>query len=400
MSKKLEHEVWEVERCAGCGACVAACSKRILSFAPSADRPSKERVSKAIGLSNKDVDTCEFCALASEILCEESCPRLLATLEEGGIIRAVSARTTRKDKSGQMNDVITDLLIGTFQTAMLDGVLLMDIDRWTLKPRSKIATSIADLVESAGHQYIWFPLLEVLNEAIYERNLKNIAIVGTPCVIQAVKRMKESKLPAMASYKDAIRLTIGLFCPGIYSPEIIGDELLKRLNIPKHELKGIEQSIKDNKMYITLSDGTKKDVPLSEVQRYFMKGCARCDDYLAGSADISIGTVGAKDGYSTVMVRTEAGETALSLAENRNLLDLDKKVNMEEIKKAKEEKDKRKRTQMFDSLKIVMLDALSDASKVEEAKKRFGELYELGKAGPHKEKGGYNKAGCGTCSLC
>lgn len=172
MSKKLEHEVWEIERCTGCGACVAACSKHILSFDASADRPAKTQVQKTIGLSKRTVDICDFCTLAKEILCEETCPRLVTETKSGKIIRAMSARTTRKSKSGQVNDVVTDLLIGAFQSGMLDGALILDMDRWTLKPRAKIATSISDLMESTGHQFLWYPLLMALNDAIYDRGLK------------------------------------------------------------------------------------------------------------------------------------------------------------------------------------------------------------------------------------
>lgn len=218
-------------------------------------------------------------------------------------------------------------------------------------------------------------------------------------MIQAVQRLRESKLPALEHYRNAIRLTIGLFCNGIYSPDIVDNELLKRANISKYKLKNITQSIKENKLFVTLSDGTVKDIPLSELQKNLRKGCAKCEDALAEVADIAVGPIGAKNGYSTIIVRTNAGESVLVCAERWEYLQLDTEVDMKSLNAAKEEKDKRKRAQMFDSLQIMMLDALADPTRIEEAKKRFGEIYSLKSTELQPEKK-YDKTGCGTCSLC
>ena len=58
------------------------------------------------------------------------------------------------------------------------------------------------------------------------------------------------------------------------------------------------------------------------------KGCVYCDDFTAKLADISVGSVGSDDGYSTVIVRSKKGK---KLLEN---LDLTRgSVNKEEIAK-------------------------------------------------------------------
>ena len=36
--------------------------------------------------------------------------------------------------------------------------------------------------------------------------------------------------------------------------------------------------------------------------------CSYCDDFTAQFADVSVGSVGSKKGYSTVIVRSKAGE--------------------------------------------------------------------------------------------
>jgi hypothetical protein len=47
-----------------------------------------------------------------------------------------------------------------------------------------------------------------------------------------------------------------------------------------------------------------------------------------------------------------------------------------------------------------MLEALRDPSRVEEAKKRFAEIYNQKTTSIGKEKKSEGKEGCGTCSLC
>ena len=67
---------------------------------------------------------------------------------------------------------------------------------------------------------------------------------------------------------------------------------------------------------------------------------------------------------------------------------------------AKEGKKKRKQAEMIDGLKILMLEALRDPSRIEEAKKRFAEVYYQKTRIESKEKIPEGKEGCGTCSLC
>ncbi len=56
------------------------------------------------------------------------------------------------------------------------------------------------------------------------------------------------------------------------------------------------------------------------------KACHYCDDFTAQFADVSVGSVGSKKGYSTVIVRSKAGEKLL-----KNLNAAKELVDKEEI---------------------------------------------------------------------
>ncbi len=56
MSKRLEAEVWSLDTCAGCGLCVAACSKQVLKWDGEA-HPVLEKRTKTVGYSKETLDS-------------------------------------------------------------------------------------------------------------------------------------------------------------------------------------------------------------------------------------------------------------------------------------------------------------------------------------------------------
>ena len=399
MSKQLENEVWNLERCAGCGACVAACSKRILYFEGDVDHPSKKVVRKTVGLSTTVLDVCHFCEMAGENLCELSCPRMREDWPDGPVQREVLVRTTGQTPSGVTNEIVSNLLSGAMRAGMIDGALISDVDRWTLISHPRVATSIANVVESAGNQFIWNPTLEGLAEAIYVNDLHRIAVVGLPCMMEALERISTSNTKALDHISDRIILRVGLFCAGVYKQESL-EEISTLLKIPQSTVKAISVSQKDDLLVVTTFSGEEMEVKLSDVAKLVRKGCGRCYDLLAEAADISIGPLGAPEGYSVAIVRTNHGENVLDNAIAWDLLEVKDGVDDKALAALKANKKKRKAAEMIDGLQILMLEAFKDPSRIEEARKRFGEYYSMKTAGTPKEKEPVDKYGCGTCSLC
>jgi coenzyme F420 hydrogenase subunit beta len=391
MSKRLEAEVWDLDRCAGCGLCVATCSKGMLHWDGEMKHPSREVRRKRIGLTDIPLDSCTFC----QVFCEETCPRL-QEFDERPVLSSVSARSEVPIDSGEPLEVIKALLIANLSAGTLDGVIANDVDNWALKPRARVMTRVEELADNLGVQGLWVPTLDVLNEAVYERNLRNIAVVGTPCVAQGIRTVKASENERLNPYKNALRLSVAVFCTGVYYPGPVRQFLEDRMGISGPEVKRIYISPRNKELRVVLWDDSESTVPLSKIEGYTRSGCAVCDDLLGDSADIAVGKIGAKEGYSTLIVRSEVGLHCLDNAVELGLLNVDPEVGWEALDEAKKDKNRRDRAQEFDDLMLLMLDALREPQRRVDVRDELVRLYELDDVAQSKQEG----PTYGQCSQC
>jgi coenzyme F420 hydrogenase subunit beta len=388
MSKRLEAEVWSLDTCAGCGLCVAACSKETLTWNGGQHPVVKDRI-KTVGYTRGPLDTCSYC----ERFCEEACPRLQrwAALESTATLTATARGPVR---SGAPNDVIRGILAAARTTGLLDGAVMLDVDPWDLRPVARVVSSVEEIVRSMGPQYLWAPVFEALNEAVFEYRMKNLAVVGTPCAAQAVRKIKASTNPRLKPYQDAIRLTLTVFCTGIYRPEFIEEVLVKRMDVGREQVKRLEISPDREWMRAVLWDGSVRTISRQEAERFTRPGCGSCDDYLGESADLAVGTLGAPEGASTLIVRSRVGEAFVRNAVQLNLLETGDRVDQNLLEVAAGEKDRRERAQAFKDLQILMLDGLADPLKRNAAIQQFVRLYRTPVRAGAKETA---RSGCTGC---
>jgi len=369
MVKRLESEVWSLENCAGCGLCVAACSKQVLAWQGNG-HPELEKRTKLLGLSKTKLDSCSFCPK----LCEEVCPRLERWAPiEAKVTRAARARGPVY--SGTPNDVIRAILSAGRSAGLLDGVVMLDLDPWELKPVARVVTTVEEIVSTVGPQYLWAPVLDALNQAVFEYGLENIAVVGTPCTAQAIRKLRYSTNPRLKTYQETIRLVVSIFCTGIYKPEMIEEVLVKRMAVSRDQVRRVEVSPDRTWMRATLWDGSSRTVPRQQAEPYTRAGCGKCDDYLGESSDISIGSLGAPLDAATLILRTQTGDVFARNAVQMGLLETSPDVDLDALEAASSEKDRRERAQAFKDLQILMLDGLADQQKRSEAIQQFVRLY-------------------------
>lgn len=388
MVKRLEVEVWALDNCAGCGMCVAACSKQVLYW-NGQEHPLLEERTKNLGYSRTTLDSCSFC----QQLCEEVCPRLDRWLPlEAQTLMAARARGPVK--SGHPNDVIRAIVAGGRSAGLLDGVIMLDLDAWSLKPIARLAETVEGIVDNLGPQYLWAPVFEKINEAVYERRMENIAVIGTPCTAQAIRKLRASTNQRLRPYQQAIRLSVAVFCTGVYRPEMIDEILVKRMEVGRDQVRRIEVSPDRQWLQAWLWDNSVRRIPRQQAESFTRLGCGACNDYLGESADLAIGTLGAPANTSSVIIRSQTGDIFVRNALQMNLLEASPDVDQSALEQAAAEKDHRERAQAFKDLRVLMLDALADPLKHNEAVAQFIRLYRTPLRSGASEKNRNSCTGC------
>ncbi len=388
MSSRLKQEVWALDRCSGCGACVAACAKGVLYW-DGEQHPLLEERQKVLGLSRLKLRTCEVC----DKFCELSCPRLNepAALPP---LSTVSARSTGVVRGGSPDDVAQAILVAARSADLIDGAVVLDVDSWTLQPRARVVTTGGEIASLVGQPHLWAPVLSALNEAIFELKLERLAVVGTPCTAEGARRLLDAENTRLRPYRDAIRLTIAHFCTGAYMPGLVETLIERGLGIARQRVQRLTAAA-DGGLTVTLWGGGERTIPRAEVEPFTRRGCGTCSDYLGEAADLAVGSIGALTGHATLITRTAAGEAFVENARAYGLLESIDQVDRQALEKARADKDRRSRGQAMAECRILLLDALRDPKKRTEAKRRFVELCSAAHTETARREG--RDGGCSGC---
>ena len=308
----LKSEVWDTGKCSGCGACVAVCPADAISF--------EEGEMVVSPRSNG------YCKQATDgVLCGACyavCPRTGSQPAEtlGKYLELVSAKATFEIPHRQSGGAVTAVLTNALDEGLIDAIVTVTEDRWTMRPSSVIITKSDVLVQQAGSRYSWWvPLLAALKEAVIERKFKRIAVIGVPCVVQAAHRMRESDNDLLKPYAKSIRLVLGLFCTESFDYQALVDgKLRSHYKLEPHEIRKLDVKWK---LEILKTDGSTQVIPLAELESCIRKGCHCCTDLTAVYADISAGAIGSAPGSTTLLVRTPTGKGFVdSAVENKKLV--------------------------------------------------------------------------------
>jgi len=299
--------------CIGCGSCVAVCPIGCLEYVDGKPVLTKE---------------CNSCGICSQI-----CPRYKLSIpelehfifgrerssdEEFGVYKRIIIARTKDEKISKVcqdGGVVTSLLLYALKEGIIDGAIVSGIDeKKPLKAAPKLAESAEEIIKSAGTRYTYSPNILALRDAVAQGR-KNLAFVGTPCQIQAVRKIQA--LP-LNRYAKRLNFTVGVFCSECFSYDGLVNKLIKEeLNVNPNEVK--KMNIK-GKFIITLIDGNVKSVSLREAKRYVNNCFSACSDFSAELADISVGGVGLS-GWTFTVLRTEKGENIFEEAESKGFLE-------------------------------------------------------------------------------
>ncbi|MCU4742236.1 Coenzyme F420 hydrogenase/dehydrogenase, beta subunit C-terminal domain [Natronoglomus mannanivorans] len=318
---ELDEAVIDEGRCIQCGTCVAACP------------------SDSIGIGDDDlpelVKMCTGCSL-----CWDFCPRGGLRYERqwkitGGEDNVKGAGDPITEFSAKVDDdwtdgaqdggVVTGMLATLLEEGEIDGALIAtESDEEAWKAESYLATSREDLIANAGTIYNQTMALGHLDLSKWEHKLPDkswdemsLALVGTPCEIEGIRALQDFEWDYQKQNEGvrAVDYTIALMCTKNFNYySLMGDMIEDQRGISPDEIGKMD--VLHGKMMVYGHDG---EMILEEDIENFhdaaLKGCDECADFTGYAADVTVGSVGSSDEYSSVIVRTEQGLKAWELTE-------------------------------------------------------------------------------------
>ena len=304
-------ELVQAEKCMGCAACVAVCPLGCLEYVD-----EKPKLIKDCG----DCTICTFICprhkLTWPALEESVFGRQKRPEEEFGVYRRIVVAQASDEKvlqACQDGGVVTALLTYAFENGIIDGAAVSGVsqDR-PFYPVPRLVTTPEEVLKCAGTRYTYSPNLLAFQEGI-SQNKKRLAFVGTPCQIQALRKIEGLLL----EYINPLQLTIGLLCTESFTYEGLMEKHIQgKLGIDLHDVKKINIKAK---VLVTTKSGEVRVIPLKEAKQYTRKSCTICTDFSAELADISVGGLGLS-GWTFTILRTEKGEKLFDDAVRKGFL--------------------------------------------------------------------------------
>ena len=327
----LEQAVIDADRCVQCGVCVAACP------------------TDSIGIGEDDlpelVKMCTGCSL-----CWDFCPRGGLQYEStwkitgdsngksiegmGRVEESYTARVRKRIDGVQDGGFVSALLISLLEAGEIDGALLAResaTERW--KGEAFLATTPQEVRACAGSFYNQTLALGHVDFEDYDLPPNpRIAVVGTPCEIEGIKAMQARPWTWGSSKVEAITLTIALLCTKSFNYEkLMLEEIRDKRNVDLDNVGRVD--VIRGKMVVQDLEGvTIFEEPIRDFHGAALKGCDECADFMGHAADISVGSVGSADGYSSVLLRSEEGLAAFDSVRDRlELRPLDKPQALDKL---------------------------------------------------------------------
>lgn len=216
----------------------------------------------------------------------------------------------------QYGGVVTALLAYGMESGLFGGAVVTDRGG-EFAPSGRLAESVSDVMGCAGSRYSAAGSLAVLNKAIKDGK-GNLAVVGLPCQMEALERMKHS-IPDGAQRESAVSLRIGIFCTWALDYRMLRDFL--HANGVTGAVRKYDIPPPPSEKFVLFTEEGRREFPLREIRGLVQKGCSLCRDMTAENADISIGTVEGDERWNTVVLRSEKGEAFFEEAANKKIIE-------------------------------------------------------------------------------
>lgn len=335
----LQSAVLDHDLCTRCGACAAVCPPKAVrltdDFLP-LFTPGEADAHQVCGTCSLCLDVCpgrETGVNASETR-QFGRPRDSTERWTGisrGVFEVVSCDEEILSRASA-GGAVTSLLVAALRSGLIDAALVIEPDgEHPWRSRAVLTDDESRIVRGAAAKYSFAPNLPLLADTSFRR----IGLVGLPCQIEAVNKMRNLDDPPEAARRVA--LTVELACASATRPEGTRHVIEERLGIDVSEVSRVyyRGGAYPGAFTVHTRDGGEHRYPFFEMVKDFTRfktfRCDACPDWWSGLADVSVadgdpnicatsrsGATGRP--RSTVVVRTGLGERLLAEAVGQGLV--------------------------------------------------------------------------------
>jgi coenzyme F420 hydrogenase subunit beta len=358
----LIEEVQKPGLCHHCGGCVTFCTA-INYGALAQDEDGRPYY--------RDRDKCIECGI-----CYAICPEIKEHEEEtkrhvswhppmGRIMGTTIARSLDPQVRAQATDggVVTALLLRLLDKGHIDGAVVAK-KTGLFKREPWLALTREDVLAAAGFHFASSHGMERFSEIystyspsiaqlqqVTKKHLSRVAMVGTPCQINTLRRMEVLGLVPT----DTIKYYFGLFCAGNF---VFGERERQHLEeLGRFRWEEVRKINLKEELMIHLRNREVRLIPLEKLDFMKRHACHYCSDYAAEYADLSFGGIGAAEGWTTVLTRSPVGETLMTRAMGKFIEEHDRKskphLRKEVLAKVRQYSDLKKQSAHVERGKMV-----------------------------------------------
>ena len=324
----------ENEDCILCGLCTRVCDELVgVNAIDFANRGVEREVSTPYHTFSNECIGCGACATICPTKSRRIRDNTYPTLEEDGkkinerflkgtydeILGVYSKIFSAKSSiGGQDGGVATSLMASGLQKGIFDSAIVVQRMEG-YQASAVVVENVDDLLKAKGTKYLRVKMLWLLNDLIVKGKRK-IGVIGTPCEVRGARRIQQTLL---TKYPDLQLTIVGLFCFEAFDYDKLKVAVQKQMGL---DLDKVEKTQIHKGKFIVIAEGKDYAVAVKDLGAAQEHGCNFCDDFSNKYADISVGSVGSPDGFSTVIVRSDVGE---KLLENMQLTTVE--INKDEI---------------------------------------------------------------------
>jgi len=304
----LKKEVIDAKICSHCGTCAAICPVYGIEMG---DKP--------VNFLKWDKECIDDGA------CVRFCPRVdykplngLGKYEE--IVAAKSKRF-----QGQDGGMVTEIMATAMDMKLIGSALLVDRDsKWKPKPSVARSAKAFEKGNYPGSKYSFSDAVFALRDNL--KTAKDPGVVGTPCMVSGYRKLQQG-----VQLYSQIKLIVSIFCMENFLYKDL-TKFLKGKGI--EDISNVEKmDIVRGKFIVTQKEGEEISFPVKEMDDIVWPGCTVCQDFTGVESDISVGSSGSEDGFSTVIIRTPLGKKILDQIREKDTAEFGE-ANIEAIEKS------------------------------------------------------------------